>query len=122
MSIQATVYRVLIASPSDVLSERKAISEVLYAWNALNSVAMNIVLLPVMWETHSAPEMGGRPQEIINKQLVRDCDFLIGTFWTRIGTHTGVAESGTVEEIREFLKAGKPVMLYFSTAPVVPDI
>lgn len=121
MSVQATVYRVLIASPSDVLSERKAITEVLYAWNALNSVAMNIVLLPVMWETHSAPEMGGRPQEIINKQLVRDCDFLIGTFWTRIGTHTGVAVSGTVEEIREFLKAGKPVMLYFSTAPVVPD-
>jgi hypothetical protein len=65
------------------------------------------------------PEMGDRPQAIINKQLVESCDVLIGAFWTRIGTHTGVAESGTVEEIEEFIKAGKPVLLYFSSAPVV---
>ncbi len=74
-----------------------------------------------MWETHSTPEMGDRPQAIINKQIVTSCDFLIGAFWTRIGTHTGVAESGTVEEIEELIKAGKPVLLYFSSAPVVPD-
>lgn len=121
MTYQATVYRVLIASPNDVIPERKAISDTLHSWNALNSQTMGIVLLPIMWETHSAPEMGSRPQEIINKQLVRDCDILIGAFWTRIGTHTGVAESGTVEEIDEFLKVGKQVMLYFSTAPVLPD-
>ncbi|MBU1707635.1 hypothetical protein KKB28_06945, partial [bacterium] len=29
--------------------------------------------------------------------------------------------SGTVEEIETFRKAGKPVMLYFCTKPVVPD-
>jgi hypothetical protein len=32
-----------------------------------------------------------------------------------------VAESGTAEEIEEFRRAGKPVLLYFSLVPVTPD-
>lgn len=121
MSYQATVYRILIASPSDVTGERKAIPEVISSWNATHSEDYGVVLVPVMWETHSTPEMGDRPQAIINKQIVASCDFLIGAFWTRIGTHTGVAESGTVEEINEIKSAGKPILIYFSSAPVVPD-
>ena len=65
--------------------------------------------------------MGERAQEIINKQLLRDADILVGVFWTRIGTPTGKAVSGTVEEIEEHLATGKLAMLYFSTAPVHPD-
>jgi hypothetical protein len=42
-------------------------------------------------------------------------------FWTRIGSPTGVARSGTVEEIEEHIGAGKPAMIYFSSAPVRPD-
>ena len=64
---------------------------------------------------------GGTSTEIINKQILRDSDLLIGMFWTRLGTPTGAAGSGTVEEIEEHLQAGKPAMLYFSTAPVRPD-
>jgi hypothetical protein len=37
-------------------------------------------------------------------------------FWTKLGTATGVAASGTVEEIDRFVAAGKPAMLYFSPA------
>lgn len=121
MPRQATVYRILIASPSDVVKERKAIPEVTHSWNAVNSLRYGIILEPVLWETHATPEMGDRPQAIINKQLVEDCDILVGTFWTRIGTRTGKFESGTIEEIEEFRKAGKPVLLYFSSVPVVPD-
>lgn len=121
MARQATVYRILIASPSDVVKERKAIPEVIHSWNAVNSRRYGIMLEPVLWETHASPEMGDRPQSIINRQLVEDCDVLIGTFWTRLGTHTGKAESGTLEEIEEFRKAGKPVLLYFSSVPVVLD-
>lgn len=121
MSFEATVYRILIASPSDVVAERKAIPDVIFSWNAVNSAEYGVVLLPVMWETHSSPELGDRPQAIINKQIVKECDILVGTFWTRIGTHTGVAESGTVEEIEEFKASGRPIMLYFSSAPVVLD-
>ena len=52
---------------------------------------------------------------------MHDCDLLIGVFWTRIGTATGEYASGTVEEIEEHLKAKKPVMLYFSSVPVLAD-
>ncbi len=65
--------------------------------------------------------MGDRPQAIINKQVLANCDLLVAVFWTRIGSPTGVAVSGTVEEIQEHLNAGKPAMIYFSSAPVRPD-
>jgi hypothetical protein len=114
MPFPANVYSVLIASPSDVAEERIAIAQSLHDWNALNSKLTGKVLLPVMWETHSAPEMGERPQELINERVVRTCDMLIGAFWQRLGSPTGVEASGTVEEIKWFLKEKRPVMLYFS--------
>lgn len=120
MGFNADVYRILIASPGDVSAERRAIPEVIHAWNDVHAADLGVVLLPVLWESHSAPEMGDRPQAIINRQLVASCDMLIGAFWTRIGSHTGLAESGTVEEIEQFRAAGKPVMLYFSSQPVTP--
>ncbi|WP_312041332.1 hypothetical protein [Pantoea eucalypti] len=122
MSFSATVLNVLIASPSDVPEEREAITESLYEWNALNSQETGFVLLPVKWESHSAPTMGDRPQGIINNQVVRNCDMLIGAFWTRLGSPTGVEESGTVEEIKWFLKQQKPVMLYYSKKQVDLDL
>lgn len=121
MSYSATVFLVMIASPSDVGAERTIIREVLTEWNAVHSEMRTIVLLPLAWETHASPEMGDRPQAIINKQILKNCDLLVGVFWTRIGTATGKYPSGTVEEIEEHIKTGKPVMLYFSSAPVLPD-
>lgn len=121
MSYQANVYRILIASPGDLGEERNLIPEVIAQWNAVRSESSKTVVLPVKWETHSAPLLGGRPQEIINQQLVYDCDLLVGLFWTRIGTHTGVSESGTTEEIESFISQEKPVMLYFSSSPIEPD-
>ncbi|MFA6431838.1 MAG: DUF4062 domain-containing protein, partial [Candidatus Margulisiibacteriota bacterium] len=98
MTRQAVVYSVLVASPSDVVRERQSVVEVIQAWNASNSKQYGVILEAVLWETHSTPEMGNRPQEIINKQIVRESDILIGVFWTRIGSKTGEAESGTIEE------------------------
>jgi hypothetical protein len=121
MSFPATVFNVLIASPSDVPEERQAIAECLHSWNAVNAKDMGKVLLPVMWESHSAPSMADRPQGVINDQIVRDCDMLIGVFWTRLGSPTGKAKSGTVEEVNWFMKQKKPAMLYFSKSNVDPD-
>ena len=73
------------------------------------------------WESHSSPEMGASPQEIINNQILDKCDFLVGVFWTRIGTATTEYASGTVEEIEKHIAADKPAMLYFSSQPVVMD-
>ena len=114
MSYDARVFNVMIASPSDVASEREIVREVIYDWNAVHSERENIVLLPVGWESHSSPEMGARPQEIINRQTLDGCDLLVGIFGTRIGTDTGEYESGTIEEIERHNALGKPAMLYFS--------
>lgn len=78
-------------------------------------------MLPVRWETHSVPEYGDRPQAILNRHLVAECDILIGAFWTRVGTPTGTSESGTIEEIEQFAKARKPALLYFSSRQIDPD-
>lgn len=121
MPSQATIYKILIASPSDVVEERKIIPEIINSWNVINSDHYGIRLEPVLWETHATPDMGKRPQAIINKQLVETCDILVAIFWTRLGTHTGEAESGTLEEIQEFQKAGKPALLYFSLVDIPPE-
>lgn len=121
MPFEGTVYQVMIASPSDVSRERDLTRQIVHSWNAVNAYDKGMVLLPVGWETNSAPKMGTSPQEIINKQILESSDLLIGIFWTRLGTPTGEAISGTVEEIDKHIEACKPAMLYFSNAPVVPD-
>jgi hypothetical protein len=120
MSFESRAYRILIASPSDVEDERDIAVQVVQEWNDLHSYNRKVVLLPLRWETHTAPEYGTRPQEVINRAIVDQCDLLIGIFWARIGSPTGLADSGTLEEIERVAKAGKPVMLYFSKVGVDP--
>jgi len=118
---RARALKVMIASPGDVSTERQAIRDVVHEWNAVHSEDKGVVLMPVAWETHAQPSMGDRPQAIINKQVLTGCDLLVAVFWTRIGSPTGTSHSGTVEEIEEHLKAGRPAMIYFSLAPVRLD-
>jgi hypothetical protein len=120
MTFQATVYRILIASPDDVLAERKIIQEIISSWNRTYFPKMNALLLPIMLDSLLIQEKKDHPKAEVNLQIAKDCDILIGAFWTRIGTVAGFAESRTIEQIKEFQKAGKPVMIYFSSAPVVP--
>ena len=121
MTYTASVIRVMIASPSDVASERQMIRDIIHEWNAIHSTDRHTVLLPVGWETHSSPSMEDRAQSVINKQVLVDCDLLVAVFWTRLGSPTGKSVSGTVEEIEEHISAGKPAMLYFSDVPVHMD-
>lgn len=111
----------MIASPGDVVQERVIARDVTNEWNAIHARSRSQVLLPVGWETHAIPAMGDRPQAIINKQLLKNADILVAIFWTRLGSSTGKAASGTVEEIEEHIAAGKPVLIYFSRTPVTPD-
>jgi hypothetical protein len=120
LSFSSTTYRILIASPSDMPEERQISTEVINEWNALHAADEGVVLLPVKWETHAVPEAGVRPQDAINRQLVAGCDLLLGMFWTKLGTSTGVAESGTVEEIDQFVASHRSAMLYFSRRPIDP--
>ncbi len=117
MTFTATAYRILIASPSDLTEEREAAGTAINDWNAQHAAVEGVVLLPVKWETHARPESGVRPQGAINAQIVQACDILIGLFWTKLGTGTGVAKSGTVEEINQFVERQKTSSpLFFKTA------
>ena len=116
--VKATILNVLIASPSDVSAQRNAVESAIQEWNANHHAETGVMLQAVRWESHSYPASGDRPQAIINQQIVDQGDFLIGIFGNRLGTPTGAAQSGTIEEIEQFRKAGKHVALYFSTADV----
>jgi hypothetical protein len=98
MPRQAVVYTVVVASAGDTDEERRAVLEVIYAWNATHSAATGVVLLPMPWE---------------DRMVLRDADILVAAFWTRLGTAS--------TEIDEFRKAGKHVLLYFSDAPAIPS-
>jgi hypothetical protein len=106
MPREAVVYTVVVASAGDTDEERQAVLEAIHAWNATHSAATGVVLLPVPWEVPSGTETSDR-------EVLRDADILVGTFWTRLGT--------AGEEVDEFRKAGKRVLLYFSDAPAIPS-
>jgi hypothetical protein len=116
------VLTVLIASPSDVGEERDAVTAAIYDWNAGHTEITGILLQPIKWETHSYPESGDRPQALLNRQIVDRADFVIGIFGNRVGTPTGIADSGTIEEIEQFRTVGKHVDLYFSDADVPRNV
>src|SRR5258708_37793925 len=82
---------------------------------------MKVHLEAVGWETHAYPATGGRPQGFVNDQMADACDFAIAVFGGRVGTPTGEAQSGTVEEIERLRGKGKQGALYFSNAPPPRD-
>lgn len=94
MPFAATVLRVLIASPSDLRSERDLVERAIHRWNAVQSAYAGVVLLPVRWEINATAEMGAPAQHIINRQIVDDSDVLIDVFWTRLGTPTATTRAG----------------------------
>lgn len=104
---------VMIGSPGDADEERQAITDSILRWNAAHSQEKGIMLEPVKWETHATPGLRGRPQGMINEELIPISDCLIAVFRTRAGSPTGKEISGTIEEIREFMQVGKYVAVYF---------
>jgi hypothetical protein len=121
MGYPASVLKVLIASPGDVSEERKIITEEIHRWNDAHAASRKIILQPVKWETHSTPRLGQPAQAELNEQIADDADILIGIFGTRIGTATERHMSGTVEEIKNHVAAGKSAKVYFSDVPVHPS-
>jgi hypothetical protein len=115
------VYRCLVISPSDVNEARDAAVEVIENWNAHIGVGLQARIEAVRWESHARPEMGSPAQDVINRQLVDDCDFGIAIFWSRLGSPTVKHPSGSAEEIERLLHRGSNVMVYFSNQPIPQD-
>lgn len=105
MSSALTAFRVFIASPGGLQSERESFRQVLTAYNEAEAIERGVTFIPVGWEA----TLGGvgRPQGIINEE-VRRCDYFILLLWDRWGSppskHEGRYTSGTEEEFNVALE------------------
>jgi hypothetical protein len=111
------LFRLFVGAPSDVTNEQVIIPRLIEEWNRDHGPAARARVEFMNWRTHSRPEAGDRPQALINKQVVDRSDIVVGLFRTRFGSPTGVADSGTEEEIRRGIKQGKEVLVYFASLP-----
>ena len=121
MAYPTLALHLLVSAPGDVPGPdlaliRKTISQ----WNLNFGRTVGLTVLPVSWTEHAAAEFGERPQAILNDQIVDESDMAIAVFCDRLGTPTGEAESGTVEEIKKLVAAGKSVAILVSSAPRAP--
>ena len=121
MPRKITTYEVLISCPGDIKEEINAINDAVEMFNQQYSSVLNIAIQTRHWSKSSYPQSGGKPQSLLNKQFVNDCDAAIAIMWTRFGTPTDEYGSGTEEEIEIMLQAGKQVFMYFLDAPINPS-
>jgi hypothetical protein len=72
--------------------------------------------------------MGLDGQDVINSQINDDYDIFIGVMWSKIGSITERAESGTIEEFERALEKWKTnadavnLGFYFKTDPIPQEI
>ena len=121
MPRNGTIYDLLISCPGDIEEETDVIKEVVEDFNRIHGAINGIQINIKHWEKDSYPEFGDSPQEILNKQFVRDCDAAVAIFWTRFGTPTDKYQSGSEEEIEELISQNKQVFLYFLNKKVQPN-
>ena len=127
MSDMQEVIRVFVASPGDIKEERTLLEDIVSQLNLTFSETIRRRFELVKWETHSRPGKAKYVQDVINRQIP-EYDVFLGVMWSRFGTSTPVAESGTEEEfiracdsssggttVREFL-------FYFKNQPISPNL
>lgn len=112
--------KLTLCGPTDVAKETAIAAEVINEWNCQHGEQRGFWVKHQHWSTDSYPDAQQTGQGAINKQLIDSTDILVAIFWSRIGTATANAKSGTVEEIQRALKRGKKVMVYFSDLEPVP--
>jgi hypothetical protein len=92
-----TVLRVLVASPGDVADERELAERTIVEVNRVLGPDSPVLLQSILAEKDILPGIGSDPQAVINDQLP-EFEVFVGIAWTRLGTPTPRAASGTVEE------------------------
>lgn len=115
-----TVYDLLLSCPGDVLDLKDTIEDCVKSFNASIGVANNIRIELKHWSTDSFSQFGDKPQNILNKQFIDECDLCVALLGIRFGTPTDNYDSGTEEEIEKMLEQDKQVFLYFVERNVDP--
>jgi hypothetical protein len=118
MPSQITAYRVFIASPSGLESERRRFRETLNEFNEVHAIESGAIFIPIGWERTLAGI--GRPQGLVNEDL-RRCDYcilLLHDRWGNPPSLVGPYSSGTEEEyhiVRRLIAEGtmKNLIVFF---------
>jgi hypothetical protein len=114
MEQQISVYRVFIASPSDLGEEREILRDVVTEINAIFARETDWRIELLGWE--DTMPGAGRPQELINADVDK-ANLLIGCLWRRWGTETGRGKTGFQEEFERALarrrETGEPEICLF---------
>jgi hypothetical protein len=127
MSKETVVFQIFVASPSDVEDEREILTSVIAELNRTWSNSLGLTLELLKWETHVHPSFSSDPQAVINEQITPDYDAFIGIFWSRIGTSTPRAQSGSLEEFERAYSKWKvnnkspEIMIYFKDEAIPPS-
>lgn len=121
MAQSVTLYNLLISCPGDIKDEVSLIESAVEEFNELYSETLGLVIKTRHWSKSSYSQSGGKPQALLNDQIVNKCDAAIAVFWTRFGSPTDEYGSGTEEEIEIMLQSGKQVFMYFSDKPIPPS-
>lgn len=119
--VGVTVYDLLLSCPGDVVDLKDTISACVKSFNSSIGDANNIRIELKHWSTDSFSQSGDKPQNILNKQFINDCDLCVALLGTRFGTPTENYDSGTEEEIEKMLEQNKQVFLYFVERSVDPS-
>lgn len=111
---QLTLLKLVFCGPSDVEKEILIGKEIVDQWNQRHGEARGLWIKHHHWKTDTYPDLSDRAQNIPNRQLIDKSKILVAVFWSRFGTPTGIADSGTQEEILRAANLGRKVMVYFS--------
>ena len=121
-----SLYKLFLASPSDVKEERLIVESIINDFNNTYSSQLNARIELCSWEKSSYPSVGEYPQAVINSQIGDEYDIFLGILWTRFGSKTLNYESGTEEEFYRALERSQQVgkvhiMMYFNIEGVPLD-
>ena len=118
------IYKCFIASPSDTQEEREICDQVFQEINKTQGEQFGFRIESKKWENDARPSFGESAQNIINKQLLDDFQLFIGIMFTRFGTPTENARSGTEEEfyLAYDKKDDVEIMFYFNDEPIRPNL
>lgn len=130
MPTKVNLFRIVVASPSDVQEERDLVEEIVTVLNRSVALDRGMVMVCSRWETDTYPGFHPEgPQGLIDPKLrIEQCDLLVGIFWKRLGTKLPDGTTGTEHEFLTAYKAWQTkrqpqIMTYFNNQgiPVPQD-
>lgn len=119
--VGVTVYDMLLSCPGDVVDLKDTIDACVKSFNSSIGEVNRVRIELKHWSTNSFSQFGDKPQNILNKQFIDDCDLCVALLGIRFGTPTDNYDSGTEEEIEKMLAQNKQVFLYFVERNVDPS-